>query len=34
MKIALTVQDEKNVERLRYAETAQEILSIIEEGIM
>ena len=34
MKIALTVQDEKNVERLRYAKTAQEVLSIIEEGIM
>ncbi|MCI1966952.1 MAG: PTS sugar transporter subunit IIA [Oscillospiraceae bacterium] len=33
-KIALTVQDQKNVERLRYAKTAQEILSIIEEGVM
>lgn len=33
-KIALTVQDKKNVERLRYASTPQEILSIIEEGVM
>ncbi|WP_411678394.1 PTS sugar transporter subunit IIA [Caproicibacter sp.] len=33
-KIALTVQDKGNVERLRFAETAQEILSIIEEGVM
>ncbi|XOQ43637.1 MAG: Mannitol-specific phosphotransferase enzyme IIA component [Clostridium sp.] len=33
-KIALTVQDQKNVERLRYADSAQEILSIIEEGVM
>lgn len=31
-QIALTVQDQKNVERLRYAKTPQEILSIIEEG--
>lgn len=33
-KIALTVQDEKNVERLRRAKSADEILSIIEEGVM
>ncbi|MVB09975.1 Mannitol-specific phosphotransferase enzyme IIA component [Caprobacter fermentans] len=33
-KIALTVQDKGNVERLRFAETAREILSIIEEGVM
>lgn len=33
-KIALTVQDEKNVERLRCAKSADEILSIIEEGVM
>lgn len=31
-QIALTVQDEENVERLRYAKTPQEVLSIIEEG--
>ena len=33
-KIALTVSDEKNVERLRTAKTEQEILAIIEEGIL
>lgn len=33
-KIALTVQDEKNVERLRRAKSADEILSIIEEGVL
>lgn len=31
-KIALTVQNRENIERLRYAKTPQEILSIIEEG--
>lgn len=34
MKLALTVQDEENVERLRKAKSEQEIISIIEEGIM
>lgn len=31
-KLALTVQNKGNVERLRYAKTPQEILSVIEEG--
>ncbi|HCA71561.1 MAG TPA: PTS mannitol transporter subunit IIA [Ruminococcaceae bacterium] len=31
-KIALTVQDPKNVEHLRYAKTPQKILEVIEEG--
>lgn len=34
MKLALTVQDEENVERLRTAKSQEEILSIIEEGVM
>lgn len=33
-KIALVVQDLKNVERLRNANDVEEIISIIEEGIM
>ena len=33
-KIALTVNDERNVERLRTAKSAAEVLSIIEEGML
>ena len=33
-KIALTVQYEENVERLRIAKTPEEIIKIIEEGEM
>lgn len=33
-KIALTIQDEENVQRMRNAKNSDEIMSIIEEGIM
>lgn len=32
-KLALVAQDEKNVEKLRYAKSARDILTMIEEGI-
>lgn len=33
-QIALTIQDEKNVERMRHAKDTDEIVSVIEEGTM